>query len=238
MQALHSQVVALSILMNYLQNLTIFISFDLQWPDWLVKLAASLGSLFLLDFVQLAVPECSVKLSYFTRSSLCLFAPLLILAVFFVVKRVVFLNARVKAFDAWSKRESVQEMDVKQLHIHLSQTKAEFKSSYKVAKKQAKQRKSSLHPSLLVGNSDGALLNATMALQDGSPTNQSGSMFFAAGHSDTSPTARKQSKAANRWTGAIKATGAAAVAEKQRKQQEEVKNLNSTASIEVGNNLN
>ena len=36
-QALHSQVVALSILLNYLQNLTIFISFDLHWPAWVVQ---------------------------------------------------------------------------------------------------------------------------------------------------------------------------------------------------------
>ena len=137
-----------SLILSSAQSITIYISFELDWPTWIVRMSGVAKGLVFLNPVQMSAPECSMKLSYDARVYLQCITPWLILIIFFAAKIYITASARrsfqdshAEEFEKSHGRESFHRMSIADLQAHHLHTCARFKAEYREVKRDIKQKK-------------------------------------------------------------------------------------------------
>jgi hypothetical protein len=140
---------SLSVIVNGLQTITIFIGFDLDWPDWLKTTSGAAGGVVFMNPVQLFSPECEMKIGYSTKVILYILTPWVILGLFAAARNRVIATARAVYVDAHFSelsKKAVAQLSAKQVRSITKDKNAKFNKVLEKTKQQLKVLKlSSIH---------------------------------------------------------------------------------------------
>ena len=139
----------MSVIVNGLQTMTIFIGFDLGWPKWVKTVSGFAGGVVFMNPIELFSPECEMNVGYSTKVVMYILTPWMMLGLFALARNRVIATARAVYVDAHFSELSqgaVSKLSVKQVQGITSEKNAKFNHDLLKTQQQIKALKlSSIH---------------------------------------------------------------------------------------------